>query len=644
MLVRLGSLALFLAAIAYPAVERILLKERTDVADGMAYGSAGPYERIAGTVQFRLDPKLPQNRGIVDLGLAQVNRDGLVEFTADILVYKPRDPAKGNGTAIIDVPNRGRILSFGAFNRATGSLDPQKASDFGDGFLMNQGFTVVSIGWQWDTPPVPGRLGLHAPQLREPITGLARAEFVPDKSITRFSLGDRDHVPYPVADERDAANRMTVRDAPGLPRREIPRAKWHFVDKTSVELEGGCEPGKIYEVVYRAGNPVPVGLGFAAVRDIASFFKYGESPFLLGDQRRFIKRTIGFGTSQTGRFLRHMMYEGFNEDEKGRMGLDGVWSHVAGAGRGSFNVRFGQPSRDGQPVLHYSWPVDLYPFADVAVPDALTGKNEGLLARVMAAKVRPKIFYTNGSYEYWGRAASLIHTTPDGSRDLPDDPSTRIYLLAGAQHGPGSLPIKRTNTTNLNNPLDQRWAMRALLLDMHAWLKDGVEPPASVHPRIASGELVAPGKVKYPDFVKRPEFQKTPLVLDFGPEFSAKGIISVEPPKEGAAYTILMPQVDATGNELGGVRMTELDVPLGVYTGWNFRAASIGSSDRMIAFIGSFFPLPDAQRKQGSKDAYLAHVKTAAETLVSRRLAVDADVPKILARAEELWAAVPAAK
>ena len=255
------------------------------------------------------------------------------------------------------------------FNRA--------ADEAGDGFLMQQGFTVVSIGWQWDTPDVPGRLGLKAPRLRGDITGLVRSEFVPDKTTNRFWLGDRDHVPYPVADENDAANRMTVSDGPGLPRREIPRAKWRFIDKTAVEIDGGCEPGKIYEVVYRGTGAVPVGLGFAAVRDMASFFKYGTSPFLLGDQRQFIKRTIGFGVSQTGRFLRHMLYQDFNEDEKGRKALDGVWSHVAGAGRGGFNHRFAQPSRDAQPLLHSAWPVDMLPFTD-----------DGLLARIKAGESR----------------------------------------------------------------------------------------------------------------------------------------------------------------------------------------------------------------------------------------------------------------
>jgi hypothetical protein len=623
MILRLGALACVLATFAQPAVERIYVKERSDVAGGAAFGSAGPYERITATAVFRIDPKLEHTRGIVDLDLAPVGADGLVEFTSDLLVLKPRDPSKGNGTALIDVPNRGRVLSMSQFNRGT--------DEVGDGFLMQQGFTIVSVGWQFDTPDIPGRLRLKAPRLKGDITGLVRGEFVPDKSVSRFSLADRDHVAYPVADEKDPANRMTVSDGPGLPRREIPRAKWRFVDKRSVELDGGCEPGKIYEVVYRGTDAVPVGLGFAAVRDMASFFKYGTSPFLLGDQKNFIKRTIGFGVSQTGRFLRHMLYQDFNEDEKGRIALDGVWAHVAGAGRGGFNHRFAQPSRDGQPLLHYSWPVDMPPFTD-----------DGLLARVKAGKAAPKVFYTNGSFEYWGRAASLIHTTPDGARDVAPDANSRIYLIGGAQHGAGSLPLKRANTQNIDNPLDQRWVLRALLVAMNSWLKDGVEPPASAYPRIAAGELVPASKVKYPAAVHAPKFFRVPRALDFGPDFLTKGIITIEPPKEGAPYTVLLPQVDGNGNELGGIRMPELEVPLGIYTGWNLRAAAIGSPDRMIAFIGSFFPYSDVSRRYPTKEAYLGRFRTAADALASRRFALQADVDKMVGRAGELWDAVAA--
>ena len=636
---RLFFLALIATFTVQAAVHAIHLKERSDLAGGTAFGEAGPYERITATVYFRVDPRLEQNRRIVDLALAPVNADGLVEFSADLLVLRPRDPSKGNGTAIVDIPNRGRLLANSSFNRGASALDPQSAVDAGDGFLMARGFTVVSIGWQWDVPEAAGRLGLRAPRLREPVTGLARAEFVGDKRVKGFPLGDRDHRAYPVADPADTANRMFTRRAPGLPRTEVPRSRWRFVDNTAVEVDGGCEPGVIYEVVYRATGAVPAGLGFAAVRDIASFLKYGRSPFLLGDQQRFIKRTIAFGVSQTGRFLRHMMYEGFNQDEKGQKALDGVWAHVAGAGRGSFNHRFAQPSRDGQPLLHYSWPADQFPFADTETEDPLTRQTGSLLARVKALNVAPRIFYTNNSYEYWGRAASLIHTTADGKADLTVDPNTRVYFLAGGQHGAGSLPPRRNQTQNLTNPLDPRWALRGLLIAFHEWLKDGVEPPASAFPRISSGELVRQTEVKYPAHVRAPRHPRVPQVLDFGPQFESKGIVSIEPPKEGADYPVLLPQVDESGNELSGVRLPDVTVPLGVYTGWNLRSDTIGAADRMIAFTGSFYPFPEVEirKRYDDRATYVARVRQASEELVRRRLLLATDVGGIAERAGQLW-------
>ena len=334
-----------------------------------------------------------------------------------------------------------------------------------------------------------------------------------------------------------------------------------------------------------------------------------------------------------------MMYEDFNEDEKGRKALDGVWAHVGGAGRGGFNHRFAQPSRDGQPLLHYSQPVDMFPFADKAMQDPLTNRNEGLLTRITSGKTAPKVFYTNGSYEYWGRAASLIHTTPDGVRDIAPDKNTRIYLLAGAQHGAGSLPLKRTNTQNLANPLDQRWLMRALLVAMNSWVKEGVEPPLRSTRRSPKESWSRQARLSIRETFMPLSF-RVPTVLDFGPEFRSKGIISIEPPKEGARYAVLLPQVDRDGNELGGVRLPELDVPLGLYTGWNLRGASIGSPDRMIAFIGSFFPYSDVKQRYSGKDAYLGRVKSAAGALVSQRFALQDDVDKMIGRAGELWEAV----
>jgi hypothetical protein len=238
--------------------------------------------------------------------------------------------------------------------------------------------------------------------------------------------------------------------------------------------------------------------------------------------------------------------------------------------------------------------------------------------------------------------ASLIHTTPDGTRDVALDANTRIYFLTGGQHGAGSIPPVRGQTQNLTNPLDMRWAMRALLVDFHEWLKDGLEPPASLYPRIAAGELVRPSEVQYPAGVRAPRFLRVPRVLDFGPEFLSKGIITIEPPREGDAYSVLVPQMDKDGNERAGVHLPELQAPLGVYTGWNLRTESIGAPDRMIAFIGSFFPFAPGQVKQryGTKAAYIERIRQAADQLADRRLVLKSDVPSIGDRAAQLWDAL----
>ena len=639
MLIRILAVAVIAAGSAAGAVQSISVKERTPLASGVSFGEFGPYERIVATVHFAIDPNLPQNRRITDIDLAPRNGKGLVEFSSDVLIMRPRDMTLGNGTAIIDVPNRGRMLALSVFNRGPLVLDPKTREELGDGLLMQKGFTIISLGWEWDEPALPGRLGLQAPTIPG-LNGLVRSEFVPDEKTKRFSLADRDHIPYRAASEQAATDRLYVRTAPGMPRKEIPRSKWRFVENGGqVEYDEGCQPGLIYEVVYRATGAVPVGLGFAAVRDFAAFLKSGNSSLVGANGSHPVQRTIAFGLSQTGRFLRDFLYQGFNQDENQGMALDGVWAEVAGAGRGTFNQRFGQPSRDGQPFLHYSWPVDMFPFSDVEVDDPLTGRSGGLLSKTRSLGSVPKIIYTNHSFEYWGRAASLIHTTPNGRKDLATDANTRIYFLAGAQHTSGSLPLTRTKTQNLGNPLDIRWTMRALLMDFQQWLRDGVEPPASVYPRISAGELVAPAEVKYPKRIERPRWPRMPQLLDFGPELATKGIVSIEPPTEGAAYPIRVPQVDVDGNELGGVRVPELEVPLGVYTGWNLRAPSTGSPDRMVAFIGSFFPFGSAaiSARYGNKQGYLSQVRAAGEKLSRAGLVLSTDIEPLVERASQLW-------
>ena len=364
------------AATASAAVTRVDITER-----GELPGYPG-YERIVGKIHFAVDPQLAANRIIVDIDLAPRNTEGLVEFTADLFMLKPVDPAKGNGTALFEVSNRGGRSLLGMFDLG-GKPDPRTAEDLGDPLLFQQGFTLVWVGWEWDVPRRPGMLALDTPRIPG-LTGLVRAEIIRNERTTRASLGDRAQTPYAVADP-DAAT-LTWQDDPLAPPTVVPRSQWRFSeDGASVEFDSGFVPGRIYEVIYQGKDPVVTGLGSAAIRDYISYLKESGA----------VKRAIGFGSSQSGRFLRTFLYDGFNADEKGRRVFEGVWPHVAGAGRGSFNIRFGQPSRDGHARLNRFYPTDIFPFSDR--PQTDFGVTDSILGRATAGHVVPKIFYTNGS-------------------------------------------------------------------------------------------------------------------------------------------------------------------------------------------------------------------------------------------------------
>ncbi|HZD04557.1 MAG TPA: alpha/beta hydrolase domain-containing protein, partial [Longimicrobiales bacterium] len=378
-------LAVLLALVPLPAplrgeVVRVVIDRREDVLGGRAWGDAGAYEKLVGRIFFAFDPENAANRGIVDLALAPRNADGRVEAWAEFMVLRPKDRDRGRGVAWLEVSNRGGKASLRYFDgAATTSLDPTAAADFGDGLLLRQGLTLIWVGWQWDVPERDGLVRLHVPVARSPdgpITGLVRADWTIDEAADVLDLAHRGHRAYPASDPADSANVLTVRDGREAPRRVVPRDRWRFVPAgdgadperlTRIALDGGFEAGRIYELVYRARDPRVVGLGLAAIRDVASYVKYSlnsEFPAM---------HVVAFGVSQTGRFLRHFLYQGFNTDEGNRKALDGMLIHSAGAGRGSFNHRFAQPSRDAHRYSAFFYPTDLFPFTSLPQTDPITG-------------------------------------------------------------------------------------------------------------------------------------------------------------------------------------------------------------------------------------------------------------------------------
>jgi hypothetical protein len=652
----------FAVPAVFARVTRVEVTSRADVLGGKAFGESGAYERITGRVYFAVRVDNIHNKPIVDLANAVNLQNGEVEFSADFVAVRPKDPTKGNGTMLLENPNRGhsRILSL----VDGGSED--LASSAGDGWLLRNGFTVVSLGWQWDATG-GNPLRLYVPIAKDhgaTITGLlrgdvmlpARAEEIPLGHVMPGAIGGTE---YPVAQPDDPRNALTVRDSREGKRTLIARSDWQFAatvdgklvpSNSSIHLNGGFEPGRIYEYVYVVSDPVVAGLSFAAVRDFASYAKHGA------DSVTPAKRVLGEGISQNGRFLRDLIYQGFNADEEGRIALDGVLAHVAGAGRGSFNYRFAQPSRDAQPTSSIFFPTDIFPFTDQPETDPLTGEKGGLLDRAQREHVVPKIFFSHTSYEYWGRAASLIHTSADGKSDAVIGPDVRIYYFTGLQHYPGPFPPVRGEGTLFGqepqSPLPIRYFWRAMIANMDAWVRGGTAPPESAYPTIVTHSLVPLSNLAFPHIprVKLPSDANVAYRLDYGPKWR-EGILAVQPPRVGEAFPVLVPQVDGDGNEISGIHLPEIAVPLATYTGWNLRDPSIGAASQRLGFEGSFFPFPkNAAEREASgdprksiaeryagRDAYLEQFARAADELVRQRWILPEDRETLVKRGGAEW-------
>ena len=639
-------------------VSALEITTRSLVLDGRPFGDAGPYEKIAGIIRFETDPALPINRAITDLELAPRNTAGRVESWADFYLLQPVDPARARRRLILDVPNRGRKVALGMFNSTPRAADPTTPEDFGNGFLMRWGYTVAWVGWQLDVPRRDGLMALSVPAARGasgPLSGRVRCQWRPNARVDTLPLADRYHIPYPAADRDDAEAELTVREHAGAPRVAVARTAWRFApDASHLNLPGGFEPGRIYELIYRAQDPGVAGLGLLAVRDTAAWLRWGAAAAGNPAAGR-LDRAYAFGVSQTGRFLRHLLYLGLNEDEAGREVFDAFIPHVAGARRGEFNMRFGQPSLNATTSVG-----SLFPFNDAEQRDPVAGQRDGLLARLDARGRRPKIFTINTSAEYWRGDASLVHTDVDGTVDVEPPAHVRVYLFAGTQHTPGALPPPAAdpNTGDRGrapfNTVDYAPLLRAALVNLDRWVTDGAAPPASSVPRLADGSAVtaestAPAFARIPG-VRFPDRISRPVRLDFGSDW-ARGIASVLPPKVGAPYVTHVAAVDVDGNERAGIQPLELLAPLATFTGWNLRHPSQGAPGDLMSMMGSTFPFartaaereqtgdprPSLGERYGSRAAYLDRVAAAAGEAVARRHLLAEDIPAVVSRAGALW-------
>jgi hypothetical protein len=623
------------------AVTGLEVQTRATVLDEQHFGAAGAYEKLAGTIRFTADPAHPLHRGITDIGLAPRNAAGRIEFSGDFYLLKPVDMRKGNGRLLLDVGNRGRKVALGMFNSTPRVPDPSAPVDFGNGFLMRHGYTVAWVGWQHDVPRRDGLMALDVPRARG-VTGFVRCELRPNSRVEKLPLADRYHIPYPAIDPADPEARVTVREHAAAAPVEVPRSAWRFPDPGHIEFKGGFTPGAIYDVVYRSADPPVVGLGFLAVRDTAAWLRW--SPAASGNPcAGALARAYLFGVSQSGRFLRHLLHLGLDEDEQGRVVFDAVIPHVAGSRRGEFNLRFGQPSLNAVEAIG-----SLAPFSD-----------DVQLARIRKRGRVPRIFAINTSAEYWRGDASLIHTDVEGRRDIEPPDFMRTYLFAGTQHTPGGLPPPpadpNTGGRGLQrfNVVDYAPLLRAALVNLDRWVSEGVEPPASDFPRLADGTAV-PAESSAPLFsrlpgVRFPDRIHRPALLDFGPDME-RGIPAY-PARVGAPYRTYVPAVDGDGNEVVGIRPLELLAPLATFAGWNPRHPDQGAPGDLMSMMGSTlpFPLTRAERERTgdprpsiaerypSRAAYLERVREATQKLVAARHVLAEDVDAIVERAGRLW-------
>jgi len=651
------------------AVTKLLLTSRRPFAAEKAFGQVGPYEQLDGTVSFAVHPTHPANHLITDLKLAPRDVSGRVHFSADWRILRPVEPQRGNHRLLFDILNRGRGPGLRNLNSAR-DVAPTEPLDPGNGFLMRQGYTVAWCGWQHDVPDAPGLMRLRAPEaltLDGPISGKIMVTFQPTTSTCVQFLADRLHRPYPTNNLEDRDAMLTEQGHEDAPERIIPREQWSFArlengcvvpDAAHVYMASGFAPGKVYQVIYTTTGAPIVGCGLLATRDMGSFLKYGsarEGNPCTGD----LQYAYSFGVSQSGRFLRHFLYLGLNQDEQDRTVFDGLIPHVAGGKHGEFNHRFAQPSSQASRS-----PNNLFPYSDVEQTDPETDRTGGLLARLAAQGKMPKVMHTYTSSEYWGGHGAMVHIDVTGSRDLDIPESVRIYHFGGTQHPVGTFPPQDTDARqgyrgqHPFNWTDYRPLLRAALVNLDRWVTHGEPAPPSSHPRLDHGTAVPPEQLattfRAIPGVTLPEPLRHFERLDFGPQ---AGIATHVPPVSGKPYPRLVPAVDQDGNEVCGIRLPFQTVPLATHTGWNLRHPDIGGAGQTLAsggasggtLIGATIPFPatrEAREATGdprraiaeryvSKADYLEQVRQAAQTLVQAKYLLAEDADEIIGQAAQ---------
>lgn len=657
----------------------LVIQDRRPFADGEPFGDSGPYERVRGRAHLRVDPGDPNNTGVTDLERAERGGDGRVACSTDICILRPTAPAAGNRRLLFDWANRGNKRALQMFNDAPPGNAPLARADAGNGFLFRRGYSVAWAAWQGDVLPGDGRLLLDTPVARDdgaaPLTGPARAELIADRNgITTLPLsGNVATRSHPAVSLDPADAHLTRRRYPWSTPEAVPPGQWCFAREergtgvdgrtaetalvpsaTHIHMPGGFAPGWIHELVYRARDPLVLGLGLVAVRDVIDWLRHADAdadgnPNPLAGT---IDRAYAWGRSQAGRAVREFVYLGLNAAPTGRRVFDGVMPHVAGAGRLWLNQRFANGyAVAGQQYEGHHNPADRFPFAYAATTDHVTGRRDAILKR---PESDPLVLHTQSASEYWQRRGSLVHTDTHGE-DLPQPDGVRLYLWASSDHfgRPGDDPATAGPYRYPENVVATAMLARALLDALDRWASDGTEPPASRVPRRADGTLVGADewRAQFPAIpgVVLPTGPNPLPLLDFGPQAEA-GVFTREPPavRAASAYPVRVPAVDADGNEVAGVRAPPVAAPLGTYTGWNLRRPGFGDG-AMYEFTGSYLPFADSPEERAvtgdprpavleryrDADDYARAIEAAARALVDAGLMLEEDVARAVAAARD---------
>lgn len=632
-------------------IVRIVIDKTELYANGRQFGSAGQYQRLTGRAFGEVSPSDIHNSIIQDIALAPRNARGMVEYEMEFVLLKPLDLNKSNQLLFYNVPNRGNVFPA-------------------DTSLMKRGYIYLWSGWQGDIFG-DNKLKIKVPvatQDGKEIIGSLHTEFiVSDKTSTQnLSAGAfsaQFHKAYETVSLNNTTATLTKRihaaDEPEL----IPHTEWAFADctqepfpgkpsTTQISLKDGFDPNYIYELNYTAKNPLVLGLGFAATRDIVSFFRYSQqADNLLANQT---KAAIGVGVSQCGNFLRSFLHLGFNADEADKPVFDGVNVHI-GPRRITLNVRFGRPGGGGMQHEEVLFPGNEAPFTWSSTKDPLSGIEGGILDACQQQGFVPKIMHTLSSTEYWQSRMSLRTTDVYGTKDLDLPENLRIYLFASTQHTPAFSSNINKLTGFPSNPNNYMDAWRALQIALERWVMEGRTPPKSIYPTIKDKTLAKGSEIGWQTMANVPfrGLVNGLEVRDFGPEFDEKmmsGILSEKPiVSKDKQYTVLVPKVDADNNELGGLTTLTQRVPLGTYTGWSLRKAGYGEGD-LAVLEGMYIPFAKTkaerlansdsrlslEERYQNQNNYVKKVKKAAKKMIKQGLMLPEDAEREIKKAENL--------